>query len=282
MKAFFATCSDAIDKAVKEKSFGLYYSETSRPNVDVHVHDCCEIFLSLSDANGFLIDDKFYKVSENDLFLLNNFQAHKVNPFIGKKFVRYSLHVHPDFLYANSMGDVRLTKYFYAVDKPDVIKLTNDERDELVKLFKSLTVDYGYADDIYKRLRAIEIVLQTINLCDKHVKAQPHLNQDAPLNSALKFINENFTNQITLQDVAKNSFLSVNRLCGLFKEYLSTTVIKYVTSKRISYAKKLLAEGKNVTQTAFESGFNDYANFIRTFKKTVGISPGKYREETKR
>lgn len=54
-------------------------------------------------------------------------------------------------------------------------------------------------------------------------------------------------------------------------------VTKYIVSKRITEAKKLLATEKSVTDTAFMCGFNDYANFIRTFKKAVGVPPGKYK-----
>ena len=58
-----------------------------------------------------------------------------------------------------------------------------------------------------------------------------------------------------------------------------TTIIKYLTSKRISEAKKLLNSGKSISEAAEESGFNDYANFMRTFKKIVGVPPKKYAEK---
>ena len=96
------------------------------------------------------------------------------------------------------------------------------------------------------------------------------------VNKAVTYINENFTEQITLSDVARHCFVSVNQLCILFKTKLFTTVNKYIMSKRISLAKKYLSQGKNVTETAFSVGFNDYANFIRAFKNNVGVSPGKY------
>jgi AraC-like DNA-binding protein len=53
-------------------------------------------------------------------------------------------------------------------------------------------------------------------------------------------------------------------------------VAKYITSRRITEAKKLLSNGKNVTDTAIMCGFEDYANFIHVFKKHVGVTPGKY------
>ena len=92
----------------------------------------------------------------------------------------------------------------------------------------------------------------------------------------MKYIDEHFKENIMLKDIAKNSYISVTHLCRLFKNNLGTTASKYITSKRISEAKKMLRKGKNVSEAAYECGFNDYSNFIRVFSSHVGISPGKY------
>ena len=122
-----------------------------------------------------------------------------------------------------------------------------------------------------------EILLTVCNLtaCCR-TNAPEGLNVKA-LQLAVSYINDNFTGNVTVEDVAKHAFVSVNQLCVLFKKHLSTTVMKYVNGKRISEAKRLLASGKSVTDTAFASGFNDYANFIRVFKGSVGVSPGKFK-----
>jgi AraC-like DNA-binding protein len=100
------------------------------------------------------------------------------------------------------------------------------------------------------------------------------------VNLAMDYINNNFGDQITLDSVAKAAFLSVNQLCRLFSEHCGTTVAKYITSKRITEAKKMLAAGKSVTETAMICGFGDYSGFIRVFKKNVGVTPGKYRSQS--
>ena len=102
-------------------------------------------------------------------------------------------------------------------------------------------------------------------------------NKHRTVQLAIDYINNNYSGELTLETISKNAYVSANQLCKLFKMYCNTTVSKYIVSKRITEAKKLLAEGKSVTDTAFMCGFNDYANFIRVFKKTVGTPPGKYR-----
>ena len=52
--------------------------------------------------------------------------------------------------------------------------------------------------------------------------------------------------------------------------------IEYLREMYPQEAKKLLSAGNSVTETALACGFGDYANFIRVFKKHVGVPPGKY------
>lgn len=277
MNIFFDTCHEAIDYAVKNKNVGLYYSETAKPNLLIHMHDCCEVFLSLSDGNNFLIDDKAYTVRANNLFIINQFEAHKVNALGKDKFLRYSLHIHPDFINKNSTPSFNFYKYFYSDKKIDKISLSIPETERLKTLFSCLKEENNLGDELYKNIRTVEILLEVAKLCETHHQTKNVSATNQTLQLALDYINQNFTQPISLSDIAKHCFTSVNQLCLLFKKNLSTTVNKYITSQRITLAKKYLTEGKSVTETAFACGFGDYANFIRTFKNNVGTPPGKYK-----
>ncbi|WP_159413111.1 helix-turn-helix transcriptional regulator [Ruminiclostridium josui] len=54
------------------------------------------------------------------------------------------------------------------------------------------------------------------------------------------------------------------------------TLREYILDRRIEEAKRLLSNGENVSEACCKSGFSNYSNFIRSFTKLVGISPGKY------
>lgn len=280
MKVFFNSCHEAIDNAIKTRTFGLYYSETAKPNLDIHVHDCCEVFLSLSKGNTFLINDKVYEINNNELFILNQYEAHKVTALKSGKFIRYSLHIHPEFIHSNCTIDADLYKCFYQDNKLDKIVLTQKDADKLKNLFFNLSKEYDYGDELYKKIQVIEILLEVIRLYDNNKVESDSIKSNESILLAIDFINKNYMRKITLEEVAKNSFVSVNNLCSLFKTSLYTTVNKYITSTRITQAKILLSQGKSVTETAFSCGFNDYAHFIRTFKSLVGVSPGKYKKDS--
>ena len=148
MKVFFDTCHDAIECATSNKRFGLYYSQAPTESQDVHVHDCCEIFLALSSGNGFLIDDKIYGVAYGDLFILNQFEAHKVSAKPNAPFVRYSLHIHPSFIFSESSVGDSLGASFYGSNKVDRVRLNEEQISKFIALFTDLKTDYGFGDDV--------------------------------------------------------------------------------------------------------------------------------------
>ena len=277
MKCFFETCSDAVNYTMDEKSFGIFYSEKRNPNPLVHIHECCEVFFCLDGGRSFLIDDKVYDISDGDLFIINQFEAHKVVPSDKSNFTRYILHIHPSFIYSNSYGDVNLADCFYSSDKMTKISLTEEEKKKMKSFFEALDVEHSYGDELYKRIGVTEILLEINRMFTEHTQSTFTNFSHKTIQLAVDYINKNFALPINIEDVAQKSFVSPTQLSRLFKRYCGTTVTKYITSKRITEAKKLLANGKSVTEAAFMCGFNDYASFIRTFKKGVGGPPGKYK-----
>ena len=100
MQCVFDKCYDAVKCANDNKGFGFYYSEKQNPDLSIHIHDCCEVLLCISGGKNFLINDKVYDVNDGDLFIINQFEAHKITFDPDKKFCRYVMQVHPEFLYS--------------------------------------------------------------------------------------------------------------------------------------------------------------------------------------
>lgn len=279
MNIFFENCTSALDFAQNTKSFGIFHSKTNSPNPNIHTHDCCEIMFCVRGGKHFLIDDKVYEVTNGDIFTINQFEAHKItfNPECDVE--RFVVQIHPEFVFSASTEETDLSQCFYVRQKntSNRISLNANEQIELTELFKKLSISYEFGDDVIKQSIMIQLLAlineKFITHHDAHVSTQL---KSMPLNSAILYINEHLEDELTLEKIAKSSYISVNQLCKLFKLNLGTTVMKYITGKRISEAKKYLKNGYSVSDTAFMCGFRDYSNFIRTFTASVGISPGKY------
>lgn len=279
MAYIFSKSSDAIENTMETRTFGVYYSETENSEINIHAHNCCEILLCLSGGSTFLIDGKAYDVSDGDLFIINQYEPHKLIPNSNKIFARFVLHIHPAYLVGNSTKETDLSRCFYTRGEgfSNKISLNDQQIAEMERLFILFRSNSGYGDDIIKSA-AVNTLLAMINeLFIKNTKSAhtPHA-EDALIMKIIQYINTHFAEELTLESLAKKSYISVNQLCKLFKKRFETTVAKYIMSKRISEAKKMLSQGKSVSETSVACGFSDYANFIRVFKKSVGVSPGKY------
>jgi AraC-like DNA-binding protein len=93
----------------------------------------------------------------------------------------------------------------------------------------------------------------------------------------LSYIEDNYTEHITLEDLAKVAGMNAKYFCRVFKEMSYRTPIDYVNYYRIERACEQLSTTKaSIIEVAFNQGFNDISYFIKTFRKYKGITPKQY------
>lgn len=280
MNIFFENCTNAVEYTSNTKTFAVFHSKENNPNLNIHTHECCEILLCTKGGKNFLIDDKIYNVHDGDIFILNQFEAHKITFEDNCEVDRYVIEIHPDYIFSASSKLTDLSQCFYkrAKDTSNCLSLSEAELSYVISMLNKLEQSYEFGDDVIKNAVMSEM-LAFINRLFINNHSEIDSNSNIQLRNAIIYINEHLSEEMDLNKIAKNSYISVNQLCKIFKQNLGTTVNKYIVSKRISHAKRCLNSGMNVSDTAFECGFGDYSNFIRTFTASVGISPGKYKKK---
>ena len=96
----------------------------------------------------------------------------------------------------------------------------------------------------------------------------------------VSYIQQNFTGKISLREFGEQFHLSEKYISRYFKEHFHITLSQYVTYLRLEHAKQLLQDTDiPVTDVAMQSGYQNVSYFIRSFKKTYGVSPLKYRKK---
>lgn len=282
MDVLFSKCTKAIERANLTKTFGCFYSKKHDANENIHLHECCEILFCISGGKTFFIDERIYDVEEGDVFVLNQFEAHKITSSENEDFERYVMQIHPAFLYDSSTSETDLSRCFNirGDNISHKISLSQKEREKILHIFRKLEHNDDFCDDILKNIAAIEFIANVNKLfSEKNRDFTYHSKyENKTIVNAIKYINKNFNKELSLEIVAKNSYISVNELCRLFKKHTGTTVTRYIMSRRITEAKKILKNGASVSEAQERCGFSDYASFIRAFKRAVGMSPGQYKK----
>lgn len=100
------------------------------------------------------------------------------------------------------------------------------------------------------------------------------------INTIFNYVKEKFQEQISLEEVAELVSMTVPSLCRYFKKITKKTFTKFVNEYRLVHASKLLAEKPiSITEVCFESGFNNFSYFNKTFQEFTGKSASQYRKE---
>ena len=100
-----------------------------------------------------------------------------------------------------------------------------------------------------------------------------------PIRIAKQFINDNYMNTITLEDISTMVNFNPSYFSALFKKETGENFLEYISRVRINKAKELLKETDlNITAICERVGYQDIAHFTRYFKKYTGIKPNAYRK----
>jgi AraC-like DNA-binding protein len=100
------------------------------------------------------------------------------------------------------------------------------------------------------------------------------------LSAICTYIDENFKNRISLDQLAEQFYISKFHLSREFKTLYGVTIGNYIQLQRINYAKKLLRfSDKSIENIAGECGIPDTSYFNKVFKKSENITASQYRRE---
>ena len=112
----------------------------------------------------------------------------------------------------------------------------------------------------------------------KELKTIQKDNEAYLVRKAKEYIDTHYTEQILLEDLARQCSLHPNYFSFLFKKQLGITVRDYILEKRIAVAQELMRDPRRkLLDIALATGYQDASHFNRAFKNVTGISPSQYR-----
>lgn len=154
-------------------------------------------------------------------------------------------------------------------DTPDAADL----QDTMTQLLASCETDRRLPEHRYS-----ELIYQA--LCRLLVADEAQADGwDSLIGQAIAYMDQYYQTEISVQEVAARFHVSGSYFSKRFRARTGCSPYEYLVLRRIDRAKVLLAAtDKTVGQIAFETGYNSEENFIRSFKKKVGLAPSAFRQ----
>lgn len=247
-----------------------------------HFHEDYEIYLFQGGDVDLYIEQSFHHMLRGHLAVFNDRELHRACHYGRVPYKRLAVHFNPRLVHGMSTPGTNLLGCFqnHRPGRDNVILLSEEQMDKLIKLCRRLDEVSGsgeYGADILT-VTSLAEVLVYVNSLYREFRQEKPVVPDKTITSILDYIDTHLSPELSLASIADCFSIDRYYLSHLFKQQTGNTVYHYILLKKTAVAKQLLAEGKTVTETCYLSGFNDYNNFIRTFKKITGISPGQYQK----
>lgn len=258
------------DKNIKS-DFSILCMGITHPDKDYKISriktDVTFVLEYVVEGEGYVrIDNEIKKVEKGDAYLLSPYKEHlyyssKENPY--KK------------IWVNFTGTLA-EALFKAFDLRHDVYKNLDLKDDFDDLFKLEAISKN-EDIIYP--------LSTKIITGMFAKIKQHMNEFAQFDNSIEnqiiqyFIN-NYNDDLRLDYISEKFNVSKSKIIYIFKNKFKLTPHQFLINKRIEKTKILLQSPLySIKDIADMVGFNDSNNLIKTFKKSTGKTPEKYRKE---
>lgn len=251
-----------------------------------HRHLNFEIMYVNSGSGTYTTESAEYPILPGDLFVFSSNEFHCITD-VGEEGLQITnLHFNPQFLWsAIPENTTHLNFNFCFFHHPDFVnRIVSSDADSIPFLFQQIA--HELAKNKLEYLTSIKALIQLllISLIRNHnyLNTHPEVNgeQIHNIQHTLSFIDEHFSDKITLQELSALAGLTPTYFSTLFKQVTGISLWNYITSKRIDKAIRLITSENykgNMLDAAIECGFNNTANFNKTFKKITGVTPTEYK-----
>lgn len=257
-----------------------------------HIHDCIELVYISSGEGMQMVNGKSRQVTKGELLFYNIGELHCLNS--NTEVDAVNIQIYPEMLdgslvASNNAIDLLTLGWFCEFSRiiegfPPKVSFTGKDLLEIEFIITRMKDEYdqkktGYLSVIYGYLNVLFAKLFRQIYAETKLDVRENVGQITP--DVLSYIEKNYNNRITIQELARRNFYNPSYFVQIFKECFGMTPLQYINHKRINKAMELLEDTDMPVEEVMHSvGFSDKKHFYSIFKQNAGVTPATYREKT--
>lgn len=268
----------------------------SSPNVVFkHWHKDLELIYPYEGSFTSYIDGENYLIKNKELILVNSGAIHSIDKYNNDKNTTITILISYSFLKLN-YPDIENVEFKLNNNDVTGIQRLKEIYEEIglmyIEYMKAnneslLFVEEQEFTDKFHYLKVTSLLYEILYILLSKFGINQNQHQEIKTKKYLErvkiitdFIDNNYKDNITLDDIATRYEISKEYLATIFKKYMGITVGTYLKNLRLKAAyRDLLNTDYSINQLAFDNGFPNIKSFISSFKEYYGKTPYKYRKE---
>lgn len=254
------------------EDFRLFHlSEAPSSRIDYHYHEFHKLLLLVSGTGCYSIEGTRYSLTAGDMVLVGSRCVHR--PEFVVPYERMILYIAPEFLRQLSTDKCDLAQCFSG-ETGYVLRANGSLLPLMEQLEQELSAD-AFGSDIAAKGLILKLLVEICRLqkSPDQVLPVPITPKDLRIADLLGHIDAHLSEELSVDSLAEQCYLSKFHLMRLFRENTGTTLHTYITERRLLQAKNLIAAGMNATEACYHSGFKSYSSFTRAYSKHFGTTP---------
>lgn len=235
-----------------------------------HFHDYYVLGFIEQGKRYLACKNEEYIINTGDVIIFNPYDPHACEQVDGRTLDYRCINIQPSIMqkYVFDITGKHETPYF----KQPVLR-----NSEIADTLRDLHTMISEDQSDFKKEELLLLLIENL-LRDHTEEFIPSYESclRTEIKTVCKYIDQNFDQTITLQDLCKLTGLSKYYLLRSFTKQKGISPYSYLETQRIIHAKKLLEQGVLPIEVAIRTGFSDQSHFTNYFKKLIGLTPKQY------
>lgn len=229
------------------------------------------MYINLTGDVEFMVENRLYPIEPGSVVVV---RPHELHHCIYRK--KEAVHKH-FCLYFTSQGNEKILRRFFARESGEE-NLIPISRQLLPELQKACFALLNEKESLIIQYQLFFEILALLEKGEKENRQTVEIQLPEDVREALKYIDGNLAEPLTVRSIAEAAHVSVNTLERHFLQAIQLSPGEFLKQRRMHRARKLLRQGASVAQASADSGFSDCSHFISLFKKQYGMTPFQFKK----